>query len=264
MIYRWLMRLLVRRWWNKHMDSGSRACVTWCEEDDRHGDEGANHQDDQQSNGNPFPVPLRRTPPTQVLQRERERERERERQRVREENMYKKCLSHCFSSIRGNKREFYRLVLQVSPIVSTWGGAAPNCHLHMWTKIRSQCKPPQNKPTMSGWIEKILYKHHILVFFKTCNNSSFIPLPAVYTQNQVTSITLITTWQDPRFSQNWRSLSDEVLKKQVQSPSFPVCLDNHDLDNGESVQMRRRTLQQYVFHFLSVQGFNLVICSPLL
>lgn len=42
--------------------------VTWCEQDDGHGDEGADHQDDQQSNGNPFPVPLRRTDPSQVLQ----------------------------------------------------------------------------------------------------------------------------------------------------------------------------------------------------
>lgn len=45
--------------------------VTWSEQDDRHGDEGADHQDDQQSDGDPFPVPLRRTHPSQVLRRER-------------------------------------------------------------------------------------------------------------------------------------------------------------------------------------------------
>lgn len=44
--------------------------VTWSEQDDRHGDEGADHQDDQQGDGDPFPVPLRRAHPTQVLQRE--------------------------------------------------------------------------------------------------------------------------------------------------------------------------------------------------
>lgn len=44
---------------------------TWREEDDGHGDEGADHQDDQQSDGNPLPVPLRRTHPAQVLPREK-------------------------------------------------------------------------------------------------------------------------------------------------------------------------------------------------
>lgn len=43
---------------------------TRSQEDDRHGDEGADHQDDQQSDGNPLPVPLRRTHSTQVLQRD--------------------------------------------------------------------------------------------------------------------------------------------------------------------------------------------------
>lgn len=49
---------------------GRIARLTWSEQDDRHGDEGADHQDDQQSDGDPFPVPLRRTHPTQVLRRQ--------------------------------------------------------------------------------------------------------------------------------------------------------------------------------------------------
>lgn len=44
--------------------------LTWSEQDDGHGDEGADHQDDQQSDGDAFPVPLRWTHPAQVLQTE--------------------------------------------------------------------------------------------------------------------------------------------------------------------------------------------------
>lgn len=44
--------------------------LTWGEQDDRHGDEGADHQDDQQGDCDAFPVPLRWTHPAQVLQRD--------------------------------------------------------------------------------------------------------------------------------------------------------------------------------------------------
>lgn len=65
---------------------------TWCEEDDGHGDEGADHQDDQQSDGNPLPVPLRRTHPAQVLQREK-RERKHRWVRVEKRKISLPCLT---------------------------------------------------------------------------------------------------------------------------------------------------------------------------
>lgn len=50
--------------------AGKIPSLTWSEQDDGHGDEGADHQDDQQGDGDAFPVPLRWTHPTQVLQTE--------------------------------------------------------------------------------------------------------------------------------------------------------------------------------------------------
>lgn len=50
--------------------AGRIPSLTWSEQDDGHGDEGADHQDDQQSDGDAFPVPLRWTHPAQVLQTE--------------------------------------------------------------------------------------------------------------------------------------------------------------------------------------------------
>lgn len=52
---------------------GGAAVVTWGEEDDGHGDEGADHHDDQQSDGDALPVPLRRTDPAQVLRKHKEK-----------------------------------------------------------------------------------------------------------------------------------------------------------------------------------------------
>lgn len=63
----WDTSMYIRWFWEKRQQAHVKP--TWCEEDDGHGDEGADHQDDQQSNGNPLPVPLRRTHPAQVLQR---------------------------------------------------------------------------------------------------------------------------------------------------------------------------------------------------
>lgn len=50
--------------------AGKSPSLTWSEQDDGHGDEGADHQDDQQSDGDAFPVPLRWTHPAQVLRTE--------------------------------------------------------------------------------------------------------------------------------------------------------------------------------------------------
>lgn len=57
-------------WW-----SGGATSLTWSEEDDGHGDEGADNHDDQQSDGDALPVPLRRTDPAQVLRKDKEKKR---------------------------------------------------------------------------------------------------------------------------------------------------------------------------------------------
>ena len=41
--------------------------ITWSEQDDRHGNKGADPQDDQQGDGDSLPVPLWGTPTPQVL-----------------------------------------------------------------------------------------------------------------------------------------------------------------------------------------------------